>query len=291
MKDALRAKPSRAIWEYLVILAGTAVYAGAVTVFIRPATPPIPLGGAAGVALLLNSVFNLPTGLMIMALNLPLFLISFRSLGRKFLVRTVTAVVLSSLLIDLIDPFIPKYTGDPLLSSLYGGLFMGLGLGLVFSRGATTGGSDILSKLINARRPHLSLGNLNFGINVVIIAISAIVYHNAESALYAMVLQFVSSAAINAVLGGMDNATAAFIVTQHPQELSSALLTRLGRGVTSIPGTGMYTGDPKCTLLCAVRAHEITALKKLVREVDPNAFLIATGAKEVVGKGFKGYGT
>ncbi len=279
--------------DYLIILLGTFCYAAAVVCLVSPNN--IPLGGVTGVAVLLGNVFRWPVGALVIVFNIPLFLLSWRSLGRRFLVRTLVATVAISLLLDGLRPLVETYrltyTQNPMLAALYGGVLSGLGLGLVFSRGATSGGSDILSKLINSRLEHLSIGRINLVINGVVILISAVAYRSVESALYALIIQYVSSSVIDGILIGLDNASAAFIITRQAKEVADAILTHMHRGVTALSGTGMYSQEPRVTLLCAVRSHEVTFLKKTILAADPDAFVILTNAREVLGKGFKSFGS
>ncbi|MDR1158141.1 MAG: YitT family protein [Oscillospiraceae bacterium] len=284
---------TRHVIDGAVIFAGAFCYAAAVVVFIAPNV--IPLGGVTGIALLLGGTLSLPVGTLTLLLNLPLFWLSLRFLGRNFLVRTLAATVLSSLLLDALAPLAARwaltYSDNPLLAALYGGVLSGAGLGLVFSRGATTGGSDILARLLRLKWERVGLGRLNLIVNAVVVLISALVYRSLESALYALVVQYVTSVVMDSVLMGQDNAAAAFIITRDPARVSDALLHTLGRGVTSLSGTGMYSREARAALLCAVRGHEITQLKRLVAEADADAFLIVMSAREVLGRGFKRHET
>ena len=288
-KRASRHPRLKSAGESVVILFGTLLYAAAVIVFIQPMK--IPLGGVTGIALLINSLFSFPVGVTTLILNIPLFIIGDRHLGRAFLLRTLTATLAVSVALDAGQPFLPAYEGNELLAALYGGVLTGIGLGLVFSRGGTLGGSDILARLLNAHWSHISVGNINLVINMTVILASSLFYQSADAALFAIVVQFISASALDTVLSGMDTANSALIVTDKPADLSSAIMQRLSRGVTSLPGTGMYTGQEKHTLLCVVRSHEITQLKRIVRQQDPDAFVILSPTREVLGHGFKNYGS
>ncbi len=276
------------LFDYLIIFAGSILYAAAVDLFIQPMN--IPLGGLSGIALLINKLTSFPIGVSFIIMNIPLFIISWKKLGHGFIVKTLFSTLISSAIIDAFTGKFGKFTDDPMLAALYGGVLMGLGLGLIFSRGATAGGSDILTKLINRRLRHISIGNINMVINIIVIAASAFVYRSAESILYAIIIQFVSGYLLDLVINGMDNASAALIVTNRPEEVSAAIIDKLHRGVTSIPGTGMYSKEPRYTLICACRANEISNLKRTVFSEDSEAFVILTSAKEVTGKGFKSFG-
>ena len=289
VKRASRHSRLKTAGEYAVILFGTLLYAAAVIIFIQPVQ--IPLGGVTGIALVLHSLLSFPVGVTTLVLNIPLFLIGGRQLGRKFLLRTLTATFAVSVALDLGAPFLPAYEGNELLAALYGGVLMGIGLGLVFSRSGTMGGSDILARLINVKWSHISLGNINLVINMTVILAASLIYQSTDAALFAIIVQYISAAALDTILSGLDNANSALIVTEKPADLSSALMQRLRRGVTNLPGTGMYTGKERHTLLCVVRSHEITELKRILREQDPDAFVIISPTREVLGHGFKSYGS
>ena len=282
-------KNGEIILDFALILAGTLAYALAIVVFIRPLS--LPLGGVTGVALILNHLWSFPVGVTVIVMNIPLFLLSFRFLGRQFLIYTMAASLTSSLLLDALEAlaFLPRFGGDALLGSLYGGLVMGAGMGLIFMRGATTGGGDILSKIIG-RHTDVSVAKINLVINAVVILIAAIIYRSMEAALYALIIQYVSTTTIDGILTGLDNASTALIITRDPDGMAQILLSDLGRGVTMLTGTGMYTQSPRAALLCVVRGPEVTALKKLIMKQDSEAFVIMLSTREVLGKGFKAYG-
>ena len=281
----------RVVLDYALIFAGNLAYASAVVTFIRPAE--VIIGGVGGAAQMIEHLTGfLPMGMMVILLNLPLFLISFKSMGRQFLIRTAAATVASSLMIDFLTPYIADWhiTEDKLLSVLYGGVLMGLGLGTVFSRGATTGGSDIIAKMITRKRPHISLGRVNLTINAAVIIAAAFVYRSTEAALYAVVVQYVSATVIDMLLSGMDHASAALIVTHKPEEMADAILNEVHRGCTGLDARGMYTNSPVTTLIVAARSHEISRLKAAAQRVDPSSFMIFLNAREVLGLGFKSVG-
>ena len=281
----------RAVLDYALILLGNGAYAFAVVTFIRPVD--VIVGGVGGVAQMIEHLTGfLPMGVMVILLNLPLFLLSFRSMGRPFLIRTSVATVASSLMIDFLTPYLSELhiTDDKLLSVLYGGVLMGAGLGLVFMRGATTGGSDIIAKMVTRQKPHISLGRVNLTVNAIVILTAAFVYRSPEAALYAIVVQYVSASVIDMLLSGMDHASAALIITQKPEEMAEAVLHEVQRGCTGLDARGMYTNQPVTTLLVAARPHEVSRLKAAAQRVDPSSFMIFLNAREVLGLGFKTVG-
>jgi len=278
------------IRDWVVMTGGSAIYALSMVMFLMPSG--IPMGGVSGIAMVLNHLFSLPVGIMTIVINIPLFAVSWKKLGRRFVIRSLFCMAISSLLTDLFIMFVPSYEGDRLLSALFGGALNGISVGLIFSRGGTTGGTDIVSKLINMKTGR-SIGGAMLACNGIVIVIASIFYSNGtmsdilEIILYSIVRQAIASYALDAMLGGMDKSSAVFIITNKPRVVSDAIFNGLARGVTAMDAQGMFSGAQRTTLLCAVRSHEALALKRVVSSADPNAFMILADAREVVGRGFK----
>ncbi len=278
-----------AILDFILITLGCAIYAVAVIMFIRPLQ--IPLGGVAGLALIFDHLFSFPVGIGTFVLNLPLIFVGYKMLGRKFISRTTYAIVVNAVLIDTFALFLPRFEGDRLLAALYGGVLMGTGLGIIFARGGTTGGSDIVSKVISTRtgRP---IGKLNLMINAVVVLAGAIIYSVdmeslMEGLLYAIIVQFLSSTMIDRILTGVDSSNAAFIITDKPEEIASAIFKGMDRGVTSLSGEGMFTHHRHTILLCAAKKQEVIQLKRIIMSTDPRAFIIMMSAQEIIGNRWK----
>ena len=180
------------------------------------------------------------------------------------------------------------FTGDRLLAALYGGLIMGLGFGLVFKRGGTSGGTDIISKYLNEKF-EISIGNANLVMNGMVIIACSLIYKSVESALYAIIVQYLTGVVLNAIVDGSDRQKEGLIITSKPEEMARAILENLQRGCTGIEGRGMYTNEEKTLLLVVVRRHEISALKKLAHQVDPGCFMLVSEVSEVFGVHFKQY--
>ena len=270
------------------ITVGAGIYAFSVAAFIRPINAP--LGGVSGVAQMVGHISGWPMGMLIIIFNIPIFLISWRGLGLRFVAGSLYGMALSSVLIDVFQGRIQPLTDNPLLSALYGGVLYGAGLALVYLRGATTGGLDIVVKMVQRRVGHISIGRLTLIINVVIIMIAALVFQSIESALFALVVQYVGSSVMDAILHGVDNASMALIITSDPKKLSDMITADMKRGVTGLAGKGMYTDAERTVLMVAIRRHEIGELKKLVNSQDDSAFVIMLNVNEVLGKGFKHIG-
>lgn len=264
---------------------GGALYAAAINVFTAPNN--ILLGGFSGVATVLNYLFGLPIGTVIYVLNLPFFIIAFYKFGGGFIIKTVIATFISSLLIDLSAVYLPVYSGDMLLSSIYGGVLAGAGLGIIFLRGATTGGTDIIAKLLRLKFPHLSMGRVILYLDVAVIAASFFVYKSVENMLLALIVIFVSSQTIDYTVTGKSHSKLVFIVTKNGGEVRRKITSELNRGVTVIKAEGGYTREEKTMLFCAVRAGDAARVTRAVRTADEESFIVVSDADEILGEGFR----
>ena len=276
-----------AVFQYAIITLGALVLALGQLFFIKPLH--IPLGGVSGVALVVNFLWNLPIGVVSIVLNLPLFFLGWRTMGRQFFYKTVYATVANSIFVDILDPILPIFEVEMLLAALYGGIVMGAGFGLIFRAGGTSGGIDIVSKWLNHKKD-IPVGSTNFVINIFVIAGSAIIYGNPDSALYAIITSYVASMVTDKMVYGMDAQKSAMIITSKPKEVAGAVMSQLNRGCTGMDATGMYTGDKRTVLICAVRRHETGTLKKLIMEQDAHAFMMISNISEVFGTNFKRLG-
>ncbi len=281
---------SKGIWKRtaldgLFYLLGSVLYALSVNIFTAP--NQIAPGGVTGVATLFNFAWGLPIGTMILVINLPLLVASWFRLGKAFTIRTLIVTVLSSVVIDAAAPFLPPFRGDRMLVALFGGVLAGAGLGLIYMRGATTGGTEVVARLLERKFRHIPIGRLILLVDALVVAASALVYRNVESALYAMVLIFVSTSLMDALVYGGDKGKMLLIMSKKEREIADAVLDRMERGVTMLNATGAYTGGERRVLLCAVRRSEMYQLRSLVMDIDPGAFLIVVSTDEVLGEGFK----
>ncbi len=286
MREKLENPKINAVLDYILIVVGSCVFGAGIVVFIKPAM--ISMGGVAGMALIGNYLTGLPLGLASIILNVPLFIFGYKLLGRQFFWKTIVSSVSYSLFIDIAGPYLLLFTGDRLLAALYGGLIMGLGFGLVFKRGGTSGGTDIISKYLNEKF-EISIGNANLVMNGMVIIACSLIYKSVESALYAIIVQYLTGVVLNAIVDGSDRQKEGLIITSKPEEMARAILENLQRGCTGIEGRGMYTNEEKTLLLVVVRRHEISALKKLAHQVDPGCFMLVSEVSEVFGVHFKQY--
>ena len=276
--------------DYGLMLIGSFLFALSVDMFNAP--NDIVVGGVTGVATLLNYLFALPIGIMTMVINLPLFVWGAVENGKKFLVKTIFATFLSAIMIDVLVPFIPEYVGDKLMASLFGGITMGLGLGIIFYGGGTTGGTDIISKNLKNHFPFLSRGTIIILADIVIIIATMIVYKSIESALYSIIIIFVSSKVIDFTTYGLshDNGEVVYIMSAHYEEISQAILSEIHRGVTLLDSQGAYSKTETKTIMCAVRPRQVYKVKNITSSIDKSAFIVVTKAGIIDGEGFKNSG-
>lgn len=270
-----------------IITLGAVIYALAFDWFVAP--NQIAMGGVTGLAQIVNALVPvLPVGVLSILVNVPLFLAGWRLLGGRLLVSSLYAMAVSSLAIDVIAWMHTFPPMDPILATLYGGAGMGVGLGLVFSQGATTGGTDIIGKLLKLEFPWLPIGKLVMIPDMVVVILAAVVFGTVNAALYGLIQMYLLSKVMDMILYGWDTSRVAYIITDRWEETVQGLLD-MNRGVTLLQGKGAYTGAEKQVLLVAFRQREIVPIKRMLREIDPKAFFIVCDAHEILGEGFGDY--
>ena len=280
--------PLKLFLSYLWITLASVVYAVGFNWCYEP--NQIGFGGITGVGQIVNHFLPIaPIGGVVIVLNVPLFLLGWRLLGGHLLFSSLYAMFISSVFVDLFAALIPFQSMDPMLATIYGGLLIGLSLGVVLLQGATTGGTDLLARLLKLKISWLPMGKLLMAVDLVVIAAVALTFQNFSSALYGVVSLYIASVSMDMVLYGMDQAKVAYIISSHPKEVSQAILGELDRGVTVLHGMGAWSGEEKKVLLCAFKQRQIVPLKRIIRAIDPEAFLIVCNAHEVLGDGFRSY--
>ncbi len=279
------AKLKEFLTDGVFIFLGTLIYAVAIDVLIIP--NQLTSGGLTGIATQLGYLLHWPVGLLVLVMNIPLLVLGWVKLGGRFVVSTAVATVLSSLLIELVGAWVPVYCGDRLLVALFGGVLMGLGLSLLYLRGTSMGGSDIVTTLINRKYSFLPMGKISLAVNSVVIFSSVFVYGNIENALCSAVGAFVSSKVVDGILLGADSGNVLYVVSDKVYEMASEIHRLVGRGATVLPATGTATGEEKHMLMCVARRHEFAKIKRVVKSFDPKAFVIISDTREVLGNGFK----
>ena len=276
--------------DLLFIFGGSVCYAVAIGMFSDP--NDIAPGGLTGVAILLNYLFDwIPVGVATIVMNVPLLIVSWFVLSKYMVVRTLWGILLSSVLTDVLTPyvsglFLVSDGRNPLLVCIFGGALLGLGVGLIMRRGGTTGGSEVISRLLEKKYPHMSVGTLILGVDAVVITLSAVVYGRVEQALYAVVFVFVGSQIIDRVVYGGRSGKMIMIMSKKQPEITEAIMHKVNRGVTLLKSQGGYSGQDQNTMLVAVRKDEVFRLRKTVFDIDPDAFLMMLTTDEVRGLGF-----
>ena len=272
------------VLRYAGILAASLLYAAAIALFLDP--NQLAPGGVSGIAIILNRLTNLPTGTLILIMNIPLLALGMWKLGWKFVLSTMVAVAASSVFTDPLAPYGPLTT-DPLLAACAGGGLLSVGMGILFKLGATSGGTDILIRVIKLKYKHLKTGSLFLATDCCVIAASAIVFGNIDLALYAAIATIVSSFCLDLVLYGRDEAKLVYLITDHEKAIAHRLLQELEIGVTYLQGQGAYTRDSKKVIFCAMQKRLLPRVQEIAMEEDPCVFLIVTSASEIFGEGFK----
>ncbi len=258
-----------------LLLIGSLIYGIGIYMFVVPAN--IAPGGASGIALMVNFVTGLPVGTLTLVLNVPLLILAWFYLSKKFAVSTAITTAVCSFVLDFVVPlFIPVYAGDRLLCSLYGGVLVGAGMALIFIAGSTTGGTDILGYILQKKRPHMSIGRALMIVDGIILAASIFVFGNIEAALFGLISLYVQTKVIDAIIYGGEVGSMATIVTSNPDEITEKVISELDRTATLLPAKGAYSRKDTNVLLCTVRKSQFSRLKKIVYDADPNAFVMVT---------------
>ena len=274
-------KKRELVLAYLQILLGCVIGAAAYPTFLIPNS--IAPGGITGVATILNHLFHLPVGTVSLVLNVPLFLIGYRTMGRSFAFRSLIATLLFSLLIDILP--LPVISTDPLLGTLFGGVVLGVGLGLILRGGATTGGSDMIARMVHRRFPFITVGAFLFAIDFLVVIAAGLLIGSSE-ALYALINIFISAKVIDTVMVGFTGNKACFVMTDSWKSVTQRVMDEVGRGATWLTARGAYSGVERPVVLCVASRQEISAIKQIVREEDASAFMFVTEAHEALGEGF-----
>jgi len=272
--------------DYLFILVGAVLQALSVRIFLVPAR--LASGGVTGISMIINHFTRWPIGVMILIGNIPLFFLGWRFLGgRRFALRTALAVVVYSLCVDLFVLFLPKngLTDDIVLNSLYGAVVSGIGYGLVYRGRGTSGGSDILARILNNWRG-ISMSQSYLAVDGLVILTAGFVF-GPKQALYALIALYVSGLVAETITEGSGVVRTAMIVTSQPERLAQQIMEDITRGVTYLSGKGAYTGEERSVLYCVVVRSEVTQLKAIVQSIDPQAFMVIGQAHEALGEGFK----
>ena len=271
--------------EWALIIVGAACYAVGYSFFFYP-NGVVP-GGVTGISTIVNYLTKWPVGVVSMVINLPLFAFAWRHFGRRFMLMSLAGTVLIYVFVDSFAVLNIAATENILLASTIGAFLNGMGLGLVYRSGATTGGVDIVAKVLRQKYPYLNFGTLIMLLNVVIVGAYGLMFRKWDAVMYTIIAQFVVSRAIDTVLYGLNTSKVCYLISESKsEEIEHAITATMTRGVTLLHGAGGYTGASREVLMCVIKKRQITDLRKIIKAVDPSAFFIVTDAKDVFGNGF-----
>lgn len=246
-----------------------------------------PMTGFSGISIILYQLFNVPIGLSTILLNIPVAIICYKLLGKKFFISSIRCMIISSVIIDYIAPLFPVYEGSRLLAALCTGIFGGIGYALIYCRNSSTGGSDFIIMAVKALRPHLSIGNIAFCSDIGIILIGGIIFKDVDGIIYGMIVNYIFAIVTDKIMYGMNSGKMTLIVTEHGEKICQVIDDVSQRGSTILHGQGGYQGDKKQIVMCACSNKEMFTVQQAVKEVDPLSFMIILESNEVHGEGFK----
>ena len=276
----------KSIQNYMWMTAACFCYAVAISMFLDP--NGLSTGGVTGIAIVLSHFTGMGTGLLFLLLNIPILCVGAWKFGWRFIFSTAYCTFLISIFTDMLRGA-GAFTKDPLLAALTGGVLIAVGLGGVFHAGSTTGGMDIVVKLLRLKFPYMRTGTLFLAADAVVVALSALAFQNVEKALYAGITVFVTSYTLDLVLYGRDGAKLIYIISDRSTQIAERLLEELEIGVTYIKGQGAYSGREKNVIFCVLHKRLAPRAEEIIKEEDPAAFLIITSASEIYGEGYKSY--
>ncbi len=286
MMDQKKIRALYLLRKYLTIVFGCLFYAVGFQFFLYPNN--ITSGGVVGTAMIINQLSGLPVGVMTILLNVPLFLVAWRHFGLDFMIGSLAGMGLSSVLVDVFARFGIVLTDDAMLAAVIGGVIKGTGLGIIYYVGATTGGIDIVVKILRRKLASVNFGTIMLALDTIIIALYAIMLGRYESAMYSLICMYVTTKVVDLVLYGIDNACLCYIISEHTDEITHEIVSgSLHRGVTLLEGKGAYSGSRRDVMMCVIKRQQIGQLKRLVKGFDEKAFFIVTNAKNVFGNGFE----
>ncbi len=274
----------RKIQNYLMITLASLAYAAGISLFLDP--NDLAPGGITGIAILIGRLTGAGTGMLILLLNIPLLILGVWKFGWKFILSTFYAIFAISVATDVLAP-VGALTREPILAAVAGGTLVAAALGVVFRAGATTGGMDIVIKVLRLKFPHMRTGSLFMITDVMIASLSGFVFGNLEVVLFALIAIFVMSRVLDMVLYGMDEAKLLYIISDCPKRIAERILGEIDIGVTYLQGKGAYSSQSKQVIMCVTKKQQAPGIEVIVKEEDPHAFMIVTSASEIYGEGYK----
>ena len=250
------------------------------------ANAEFPLAGVSGLALILYRLFNIPIGWGTIALNIPIVIICFKTLGKEFFARSIRSLIISSLITDYVVTLLPVYSGDRMLAALCTGIFSGLGYALIFMNHSSTAGMDFVCVAIHSKHPHISLGKIVFSIDCAVVLLGGAIFKDVDATIYGLIISYFMTVVIDKITYGINSGKIALIVTDEGQKVANMIDENVGRGSTILRGCGSYTGVEKDIVMCASNNKEMYAIREMARKADEKAFVIIMESNEVLGEGF-----
>ena len=279
-------KKLKALFEVMSFFIGVIIFSAGTGLFITPGK--IAVGGFTGISIIINNLTSLPVGMLIIILNIPMFIICAKIFGIKFIFKTIIGVIASSVFIDIfgaMNPFKEALSFE--LCALFGGVLQGIGLGVVYLNGYTTGGTDLVIWLLKLKFPQMTSGFLLFILDSIVVAVAALISRDAQMVLYSAIAIFSYTKVVDTILGSGDRANLALIISEEYTNIADTVTQNLGRGVTVLESSGWFTKESKPMLMCVIDRSQIYSLRNIINDYDPNAFFILADAREVIGLGFK----
>lgn len=272
------------IKEYILFILGSITAAFGTSVFLLP--NHLSSGGFSGIATVLYYLFNIQMGTTIMILNIPVFILAYIREGKSFVIRTIICTTIFSQFINIFENIKP-FTNDKILSSVYGGIIIGLGLALVFKGKSSTGGTDLIANIIRTYNREISVGNVLQILDIIVVLLNIIFLKQIEIGLYSAIAIFLINKMLDFIFEGINFSKMIYIISDKYKEISDMINKEIKRGATGIYGKGMYTNQEKMIVMCVAKRKHIMKIKEISRQIDSEAFIIITDAREVYGLGFK----
>lgn len=280
----IQGKVKKAIVEVAGTVAGSAIMAFGIASFLLPSQ--LSSGGVSGIATITYYLLNIPMGIMIMIINIPLFIFAGYRIGKEFFIKSLIGTVSLSLFIDILDKY-PPITTDRFLASIYGGAIIGIGTAIILKMNSSTGGTELVANLIKTYNPYISMSKYLTIIDIVIISLNVIFFKHIEIGLYSAIAIYLYGKMIDIIFEGVYFTKLIFIISDKNEEISSSIVNEVKRGVTGLYGRGMYSNKEKLVLICAVSRGDVHKIKDIARKIDKRSFIVVASAREVLGKGFK----
>ena len=286
--DSKKISPKKRLKEYLIITFAALIYGVGTSLLVDPNN--LAPGGMTGLAIVLNRLVGIGTGMWFLILNIPILLIAILKFGIRFTISTIYATAMISVFTDLCTKYFGRYIiHDMILAVTIGSAMTAVAIGLIFKCHATSGGTDVIIKLLRLRYPHIKTGILYLMTDMIVLVIAAIVFNDLAAAMYSFLSVLVVSAVVDFVLYGRDGAKLIYIISDKPDIITARLLDELDIGATHVFAQGAYSGEKKKVIMCAIKKRLSPLAEDIVREEDPNAFMIITSASEIFGEGYKSY--